>query len=134
MSFPEMMPQTISVGPYTVTNVNANADNQAVMRFDRAGEITMVTVTDQSAVTGNDTNYGHLILYNDTQAANVAHTNFATGVNLAAATPYNLTISEGTFADADVISVRWAGGGTAVNLDCLHFTITYVYGSPAAEG
>lgn len=137
MGFPDINPQTLVIGPFTITNVLANTDQQAVYKWREAGEIVAAQVVTQTAITGNTTNYQQYKLVNMTNMSaitNVGVLNCIDAVNTVAGVPKALTETEYTFAKSDVLGINIGGAGTPGNLDAMYFIVDYVYGNPASEG
>lgn len=133
MSFPFMNPLHVVVGPFTLTNVQANAIEIPAMKMGQAGEIRHAYVSTDTDINGNDTNYVYLAIMNMTNVSNttaVSTLNCVTNANIAADTPTALTATEHTFAADDVLGVNICG--VLQNVSNVVFDIEYVYGSPAA--
>jgi len=135
--FPYMSPQTLVIGPFTLTNVLATTDQQAVYKWREAGEIVAAQVVMQTGLTGNTTNYKQFKLVNMTNMSaitNVGVLNCIDSVNTVTGVPIALTETQYTFAKDDVLGINIGGGGAPGDLDAGYFIVDYVYGNPASEG
>jgi len=135
--FPYMSPQTLIIGPFTITNILANTDEQGVYKWREAGEIVDAQIVAQTAIVGNNVNAKVFILKDMTNMSaitNIAVLNLSTGVNLAASVPSSMTETQYTFSKSDILGVNIFGTNAAGDIDELYFIVDYVYGNPASEG
>lgn len=135
--FPYMSPQTLIIGPFTLTNILANTDEHGVYKWREAGEIVDAQVVAQTQIVGNNVNAKIFLLRDMTNMSaitNIGALNLSTGVNLDASVPSSMTETEYTFSKDDVLGINIFGTNAAGNIDELYFIVDYVYGNPASEG
>jgi len=132
-----MSPQTLVIGPFTITNTAANTDQQAVYKWREAGEIVGAQVVAQTQIVGNTTNsklFSLRDMTNMSAITNIGVLACVDSTNCDASVPTAMTETEYTFAKDDVLGININGTNAAGNIDALYFIVDYVYGNPASEG
>jgi len=137
MSFPEMSPISVVIGPFPTANLVEGTDQEwVVWRAPAACEITEVWTVLNAAIGAGTLQVTLLDKGQVGTATGSAIAQHGTATAYAADTPADETISEGTIDEGDYVSVKWENEatGTTISVNGLVVGLEYVCGYPAAEG